>query len=205
MTDLYAEIEENCGYEISKIYDAFEDLPSFTSDAQKAEIVKDVFTSNGGGVGWDVTGSEQIEIDKDGARLYRLINGTSGDTKTLQQYSFLQLMRLISDRLDTSSELPSEKEVFAVVVDDFAKRCKDMSYYQILEKWKGQEPHGGSYHKDWQIAHWANSVAISVPFRKCGELEFMEYRFTYEKIAKAVVSQRDLYTENRNGQLSFKI
>ena len=122
-----------------------------TSEEKKAAIVREAFISNGGGFGWGVTRKEQIDIDANGARLYELINGTSGDTHTLQHFSFEELSQRIEQLIDTYSDLPSVKAVFDYVVDDFAEHCPGMTYAEILSRYKGHEPHGGIYAEHWQI------------------------------------------------------
>jgi len=95
MTDLWDEIEDQCSYEISQVCKTFKTLPSMTPAEKKAAIVKEAFISNGGGFGWGVTRKEQINIDANGARLYELINGTSGDTHTLQHAAYRTTHRYI--------------------------------------------------------------------------------------------------------------
>lgn len=92
MTDLYKEIVSKCSYEIGKAREAVARLPADASDKDKADAVRDAFIENGGGVGWGVVGRDQVEIDARGAWLYRLINGTSGDTKVLRHYTFEQIL-----------------------------------------------------------------------------------------------------------------
>ena len=97
----------------------------------------------------------------------------------------------------------ADDEVFREVVKTFDRACEGMSYYEIVAKYKGKEPHGGCYVRDWQICYWSGSVAIAVPYYEDGELEWMEYRYTYEKIARAVVKFRGGYAETSTGQLKF--
>lgn len=189
MTDLWDEIEDQCSYEISQVCRTFKTLSSMTPAEKKAAIVKEAFISNGGGVGWGVTRKEQIEIDANGARLYELINGTSGDTHTLQHFSFEELSQRIEQLIDTYSDLPSVKAVFDYVVDDFAEHCPGMTYAEILRRYKGREPHGGLYAEHWQICYWSDHVVISVPYYKLGQQCFKDYKYDYEKIARAAASK----------------
>ncbi len=202
MTDLYSEIERHCSYELSKIKNICKQLPSYTDDMKKAEIVRTVFISNGGGFGWGIRRNEQIEIDADGARLYKLINGTSGDTKTLQTLSFVDLLHLISEQIDTSADIPTETDVFRAVAAEFSERC---TANDIVKKYKGCSPHGGSYINGWQICFWNNHVDISIPYHKNGTICFKVYKYTYEKIAKAAMMFQSEYAETKSGQLQFKI
>lgn len=189
MTDLWNELTDHCGYIISKICETFEALPSFTSNEKKADIVRAAFISNGGGFGWGVTRNEQIDINADGARLYELINGTSGDTRTLQHFSFAELTQHIEKLIDTSDELPSVKDVFDYVAKDFAERCRGMTYDEIIRRYKGSEPHGGTYAEHWQICYWSDHVEISVPYYRSGQLRFKDYKYKYEKIARAAADK----------------
>lgn len=101
------------------------------------------------------------------------------------------------------TKTPTTDEVFREVAKEFAGRCGELSWFEIVDKFKGKEPHGGTYIKDWQICYWSSSVEISVPYYEDGELEFEAYRFTYEKIAHAVVKLRGGYAETAAGQLKF--
>lgn len=101
------------------------------------------------------------------------------------------------------TKTPTTDEVFREVAKEFAGRCGELSWFEIVAKFKGKEPHGGTYIKDWQICYWSSSVEISVPYYEDGELEFEAYRFTYEKIAHAVVKLRGGYAETAAGQLKF--
>ena len=98
MTDLYEEIARKCSYEIGKAREAVSRLPADAPDKDKADAVRDAFISNGGGVGWGVVGRDQVEIDARGAWLYRLINGTSGDTQTVEFIGWVQLLHMLDKR-----------------------------------------------------------------------------------------------------------
>ena len=98
MTDLFEEVRRHCTYELARVEDALDAMPEYAGENERAWAIRKIFTSNGGGFGWGAGGEEQIEIEARGIRLYRLINGTSGDTQTVEFIGWVQLLHMLDKR-----------------------------------------------------------------------------------------------------------